>query len=223
MDYKSIYDSIIERAKSRGEIDGYTERHHIVPRSLGGRDTKDNIVTLTAREHFICHMCLARFTEGKNRAKMITAARFMCVANNPHQDRYYNSRLYEIAKRDYTENVLRGHEYWVSENTHSDEANRKRSKSMKAYTAKHGANFKGETHTEEARAKMSKAGLGKPKSPEHRAKMAEANRINGLKKRGKSLPKTECCGRLWDPGNLSRHRRGQLKLPCQAFPTKSVD
>ena len=95
---------------------------------------------------------------------------------------------------------------------------------MKAYTAKHGANFKGEKHTEEARAKMSKAGLGKPKSPEHRAKMAEANRINGLKKKGKSLPKTECCGKLWDPGNLARHRRGQLKLKCrQTIPTDAVN
>ena len=50
--YTKCYYSIIDRAKSRDlpkEI--YTERHHILPKSLGGANGKDNLVKLTAKEH----------------------------------------------------------------------------------------------------------------------------------------------------------------------------
>ena len=211
--YYNIYNSIIERAKSREKLLGYTERHHIVPRSLGGSDEQDNLVELTAREHFIVHMCLARFTTGKDRKAMITAARYMAVVadKNPNQQRY-TSRLYEIAKQDYVENVLKGHPVWYSEKNWSEETNRKRSETMKKRIAENGGPLgmqKGSKHTEETRAllRKRKAETTYVFTEEHKAKMAEANRINGLKKRGKSLPKTECCGRMWDPGNLAKHRK----------------
>ena len=202
--YTQVYNNIIERAKSR-TISGYTEKHHIIPRSLGGSNNKDNIVALTAREHFIAHMCLARFTQGDDKRKMITAARFMAVAENPHQTRYFNARLYEAAKQAYNKQQI-GHPHY-GPFVQSKESNEQRSNKMKAHFAKHGTNFKGKTHTDEARAKMRDKAVRGPKSEDHRAKIAEANRINGLKKRGKSLPKTECCGRMYDPGNLSKHRK----------------
>ena len=54
--YYKIYCNLTERAKSR-ELpkETYIEKHHIIPRSLGGNNSKNNIVSLTAREHFICH------------------------------------------------------------------------------------------------------------------------------------------------------------------------
>lgn len=57
MDYRKIYESIIERAKNRTLL-GYREVHHIVPRCMGGGDREENLVSLTAREHFICHWIL---------------------------------------------------------------------------------------------------------------------------------------------------------------------
>jgi hypothetical protein len=59
MNYKKIYDSIIQRASTR-VLSGYVERHHIIPRCLGGLDTLENICVLTAEEHFICHQLLAK-------------------------------------------------------------------------------------------------------------------------------------------------------------------
>ncbi len=59
MNYKQIHDSIIGRAKTRvlpKEV--YTERHHIIPRCMGGSDDKSNLVDLTAKEHFIVHKLL---------------------------------------------------------------------------------------------------------------------------------------------------------------------
>lgn len=59
MNYSRIYDDIISRAKGR-ELTGYKEKHHVYPKCLGGDDSPDNLVDLTAREHFICHLILAR-------------------------------------------------------------------------------------------------------------------------------------------------------------------
>lgn len=59
MNYERIYNQIIERGKQR-LLEGYGENHHIIPRCMGGADTQDNIVRLTAREHFICHWLLVR-------------------------------------------------------------------------------------------------------------------------------------------------------------------
>lgn len=64
--YTKWYNNIIERALSR-KIEGYVERHHILPKSfkLGGEKDKENVVKLTAREHFICHLLLSKMFSGK--------------------------------------------------------------------------------------------------------------------------------------------------------------
>ena len=59
MDYGKIYSDIMERSKTR-RLNGYKERHHIVPRSLEGSNTADNIAVLTAREHYIVHKLLSK-------------------------------------------------------------------------------------------------------------------------------------------------------------------
>lgn len=62
MNLQKIYDSIIERGLLRGlnkkKLNGYFEKHHIVPKCVGGKDEKSNYVLLTAKEHYICHMIL---------------------------------------------------------------------------------------------------------------------------------------------------------------------
>jgi hypothetical protein len=59
MNYKKIYDSLIDKAQSR-ELNGYVERHHIIPRCIGGKDSNTNLVKLSAKEHFIAHKLLVR-------------------------------------------------------------------------------------------------------------------------------------------------------------------
>lgn len=71
MNYTKIYNQIIEKRRNNTPT-GYIERHHILPRSLGGSDDEDNIVALTAREHFICHFLLIKmykvFLDGEYRS-----------------------------------------------------------------------------------------------------------------------------------------------------------
>ena len=43
MDYQKIYNNLIKREITR---EGYVEKHHILPRCLGGLDNKENLVDL---------------------------------------------------------------------------------------------------------------------------------------------------------------------------------
>jgi len=44
---------------------GYAEKHHILPKSIGGSDCKDNLIRLTAKDHFFAHRLLAKIHKGK--------------------------------------------------------------------------------------------------------------------------------------------------------------
>lgn len=64
MNYKKIYDDLMDSRKKRGldksKLKGeYYEIHHIVPKCLNGPDTADNKVLLTAREHLLAHILLS--------------------------------------------------------------------------------------------------------------------------------------------------------------------
>lgn len=123
--YEKWYLEITKRAKTR-QLNEYTERHHILPESLGGDDSADNLVNLTPREHFICHWLLIKMTEGESHWKMLNALRMM-RAENPKQKRYgtkITARVYANLKEEYA--VLRGERFSGENNpfygkTHTDE------------------------------------------------------------------------------------------------------
>lgn len=94
--YTTWYNSIIENAKLRTTQIGYTEKHHIIPRSLGGNNEQSNLVKLTAKEHFICHMLLTKMTIGDHKKKMSYALWLMCNLKNQNQPQRYvpNSTTY---------------------------------------------------------------------------------------------------------------------------------
>lgn len=62
MNYQRIYDTLIQtrllRGLDRTKLDGYYEKHHIIPRCLGGLDEDSNYVLLTAKEHILAHLLL---------------------------------------------------------------------------------------------------------------------------------------------------------------------
>lgn len=69
MNYKKIHDKIVERAKLR-ELKGYSEKHHIIPKCMGGTDEKDNLVKLTAKEHWLIHLLLIEIYPKNNKLKI---------------------------------------------------------------------------------------------------------------------------------------------------------
>ena len=99
MNYLRAYSEIILRSQIRGKPEGYSERHHIIPKSLGGSDNESNLTWLTGREHFIAHCLLARVYGGLQWASVIC----MKGSNNI----YMNARLYERARKEYA-NIRKG-------------------------------------------------------------------------------------------------------------------
>jgi hypothetical protein len=101
--YQNWYDQITKRGQNRETKMGH-EKHHIVPKSLGGSNQKSNLTHLTPREHFICHWLLVKiYAEGEPHWKMLNALRIM-KAENKNQIRYktkITSRVYEKLKVEY--------------------------------------------------------------------------------------------------------------------------
>lgn len=102
MNYQKVYDQIIDRARKevRAKKQGtYFERHHIIPKCLGGLDVADNAVLLTAKEHFVCHHLLVKIYPTNH--KIAFALWCMCaMRNNLNKEKRYvpSSRVYEEAR-----------------------------------------------------------------------------------------------------------------------------
>jgi hypothetical protein len=101
MNYQHHYNLLITKGRTRGtsraavkEEMGYIEGHHIIPKCMGGDNSKDNIVFLTGREHFVAHQLLVKLFP-----EVFTLA---LAANFLAQDRRggrHSSRSYEWVKK----------------------------------------------------------------------------------------------------------------------------
>lgn len=97
MDYKRVYAEFIkDRREKEARLEGYSERHHIVPRALGGGDEVGNLIRLTAEDHFFAHLVLAKIHGGK----MISALWRMLQRTGLHWGRRDQARRsYGTAQR----------------------------------------------------------------------------------------------------------------------------
>jgi len=71
VNYVRIYDEFIKNRRDReAAATGYTEKHHIVPRCMGGGNEAGNIVRLTPEDHYFAHLLLAKAHGGRNWASL---------------------------------------------------------------------------------------------------------------------------------------------------------
>lgn len=111
--YTTTYYNIIEKAKARNlttkkeakNVLGYAERHHIIPKCLGGDNSKTNLIFLSGREHFICHWLLVKMTTNKSYEKMVFAlngmrrmSKYQCRYDNKITSRVYTK--YKVISAD---------------------------------------------------------------------------------------------------------------------------
>ena len=95
MNYLRIYNELITKAQDK--TDTCIERHHIVPRCMGGTDKKSNIVKLSPEEHFFAHILLVKIypeTPG-----LILAVNRMCTGHVGKRNRV----MYGWLKRRFVE------------------------------------------------------------------------------------------------------------------------
>ena len=157
--YQKWYNSIVENAKPNKKKKGY-ERHHIIPKSLGGSNSVSNLVYITAREHFVCHWLLTKIYDGEAKSKMIYALNGM-KRNGKCTQRYetpITSRVYEKLKKQFSEvhsASMKGREPWNKGIPITEDQRRKNSvaatgkKFSAASIAKRVAKQTGQKRTEE--------------------------------------------------------------------------
>ena len=165
MNYEKIYKNIVSKAQSRDKLDSYTERHHVIPKSLGGTDDDRNMVTLTAREHFLAHYCLWKFNVGQAKSKMAHAFSFMRAGMDGN--RYINSKLYSSIRSDLkhttkTKQKISLNNVGMLGKNHTEETKNKLRKIIPWNKGKKGI-------SEEARRNLSNSLKGKPWSAKRRA------------------------------------------------------
>jgi len=203
MNYLKVYCNLIRKAENRTPPKGYTEKHHIFPLSVYGKNNR--VVPLTAKEHYIAHallekICIQRYGLDHWKTKKMTLA-FWFMNNGKRM--YYNSNLYENARirfntipdKKHTEETIeklrqrglnRSEEYKkkmseVKKGTPvSEETRKKISESLKGRTPIHSP--KGTTLSAEHREKISKTLKGRAKSEETKSKMSASK---------KGIPKSE--------------------------------
>lgn len=104
MDYSRIYTSLIDHSKNR-VLDNVTfEKHHILPKCLGGSNDANNICKLTLKEHFFAHLLLVKMYPTSY--KLHTALWNMCnVSPKEGKTLRYkpSSRIYARIRKDYIE------------------------------------------------------------------------------------------------------------------------
>jgi hypothetical protein len=104
--YTKWYFSIIEKAKIRNIGN---EKHHIIPRCLGGKDEEDNLVMLTYREHYLTHLLLTKMNDS---VKLKNA---LWQMNFKNKKKYFNSNLYEAIRKEYISRIS-GDNHWSKSN-----------------------------------------------------------------------------------------------------------
>jgi hypothetical protein len=104
--YTKWYIDLINSAKMQVKH-GYGEKHHIIPRCMGGSDAPENLVKLTAREHFICHKLLTKMIakDSPYRSKLAYAA-WQQGRSATNRGFKISSRIYESLKKELSESTI---------------------------------------------------------------------------------------------------------------------
>ena len=103
MDYRKVYEDFIESRKSLLHPEGeYLERHHIVPKSLGGSDAPENLILLTPGDHYFAHLCLAKIHGGPQWGAVWCMVK-MTVSNRRKRAAqvYGKRRMVSVARREF--------------------------------------------------------------------------------------------------------------------------
>lgn len=179
--YTRWYFEIIKSAKKRTGNNIF-EKHHILPKSIGGDNKKDNLVNLSPREHFVCHRLLTKMVINPLHKRSVNYAfwRMVSQTRHPNQHRNYviTSRAFQTARLG-----LRGNP--LSEERKKNISNAKKGKPI---------------WSEEQKTEMSAKRKGIPKSDSHKSKIAASSLV-----RPPQLRKTcEHCGKNIILGNYTR-------------------
>lgn len=97
MNYEKIYYDLIFKAKIRKDTsEGYYEKHHIEPKCISNNNESYNLVSLTAREHYIAHRLLVKFVSIRYRRQMLNA--LYCMSLDRDGNRNVTSKMFAVCR-----------------------------------------------------------------------------------------------------------------------------
>lgn len=189
-----IYEEFINNILStRGRFvcgDEYHERHHIIPRCVGGTNDEDNLIDLFAKEHFIAHKILA--LENPDNNSLVYAWTMMSWVKCDHHDRYeLTPEEYEEAKKRFSA-INKGKT--LSEETRkkiseakkniTEETRKKMSDNHADVSGKNNPMY-GKNHSEETKQKLRELSKGQPSPMKCKKHSREAKEKMSASKKGK--------------------------------------
>ena len=166
------YDEFINNIKNVRENTYFkhSERHHIIPRCIGGTDEEENLIYLTYREHFIAHKLLAE--ENRENEGLVYAYWRMCHSN---QDTECTPEEYERAKI-LVSDMMTGRS--LPEST--KEKMRISAKNRPPVSEETRRKISTRPVSEETRRKISLALKGREFSPEHKKSISDSKKSKGI-------------------------------------------
>lgn len=225
--YKRWYINIINnRLRNPASEKQYTEKHHIAPKGIFLEYSREssNIVRLTAKEHFVCHLLLTKFTKDKDYYKMCKALAKMTRSH--HHDRRFTSGYYSLAKITHSNAMKTMYnpakdpsvKMKLSQKStgrkHTDETKRKISLANKGRESPNKGKKSG-PRSAETKLKISETKKGTALTAEHRAKLREVKlgKKRGMYNRHKEYEKTQCvhCGKVSIISNINRWHNENCK------------
>lgn len=178
MNYRRIYNDLIMRGWRRAILEGYCEKHHIIPKCQGGGNEKSNLVKLTAEEHFIAHLLLTRMYP--NEYKLARAVTFIKDRNKDFTVR--NNKMFgELRRKAAIQNSISSKRENLSAETRLKMSEgcklRVRSKEtiLKIAQAKKGSKLSAKAKENMSKAQKLRHKLN-PLSPESKLKMSMVNK-----------------------------------------------
>lgn len=133
MDYSKHYNSIITNAQHRNwskkNAPCYVEKHHITPRCLGGDNTINNLVCLTAKEHYVAHLLLAKIYNTKELLWAVISFRSSNGNTRFTGSMYESFRIKQSKLTSGRNNINYGKSTWNKGLQFSEESKRKMSNS----------------------------------------------------------------------------------------------
>jgi 5-methylcytosine-specific restriction endonuclease McrA len=187
MNYEKIYFDIVSKARHEGRVRGkdiYYEQHHITPKCMGGNNKKENLVLLTAKEHFIVHKILPLIYP-QYRKELSLALHRMTFSTTEKMQRNYRigAREFERIRQEIAE-VLSGDNNPFANKEHTQYVKNTISKKAKERLSKpENHPLFGKPCSDERKEKIRIANTGKKVSAEARKKMSEARSGKPLSKK----------------------------------------
>lgn len=128
----------------------YSERHHIIPRCLGGTDDEDNLIYLTYQEHFIAHKLLLK--ENPNESSLVYAIFRMCDGKREVTEEEYAAIKLKVSRC--MSEDFRGEGNPFYGNHHTYQSKRIMSEKKKLSYLGEGNPFYGKQHSLETKKRM---------------------------------------------------------------------